>query len=159
MTTRRALLRAAVPLSIFGMLSAAGCETLGLSKRNDDRRDDRIDRSDRADRSDRDDRDRARPAGDSMSPGRRSIPQTARKVREGGRGERLTYRADRDGRLFAYDADSDRVVYTGSIRRDEEFVLDPAADRADISGKSVNTTARLSASDKYNLYFDATENR
>ncbi len=147
MTIRRRLLRSfgalAVASSVFSL--PLGCESLGLgNKGNGDNKD--------ADRTR--DRDPDRPqAGDGARPGRASIPPDARKVREGAAGERVAYRADRDGRVYALDVDDDRVVYGGPLRRDDELALDPAGDRADLNGRPAVTATRLGASHKHNLYF------
>src|SRR5437868_11498672 len=64
------------------------------------------------------------------------VPTTATRVDEGN-AARLTYSPTRDGTLYVYDADDDRVILSTRVRRDERFVLDPDANRATIDGRTV----------------------
>ena len=93
------------------------------------------------------DRDTAR-----SSRGLDEIPTTATRVDEGD-AARLSYSPTRDGTLYVYDADDDRVVLSTRVRRDERFVLDTDANRATIDGRTVLGTG-LSARHRYRLYFD-----
>ena len=80
------------------------------------------------------------------------VPKTATRVDEGN-AARLTYSPTRDGTLYVYDADDDRVILSTRVQRDERFVLDPDANRATIDGRTVLGTG-LSARHRYRLYFD-----
>ena len=100
------------------------------------------------------DRDRDRADTDTVrgSRGLDEIPRTATRVDEGD-AARLNYTPTRDGTLYVYDADDDRVVLSTRVRRDERFVLDTDANRATIDGRTVLGTG-LSARHRYRLYFD-----
>jgi hypothetical protein len=97
------------------------------------------------DRLDRDTRPRATRGIDE-------IPTSASRVDEGN-GPRLTYSPRRDGTLYVYDADDDRLVYSGGVRADDRFSLDPA-DRATVNGRTVLGT-NLNPNHRYRIYFDA----
>ena len=140
---------------------AAGCEANEKEQEKKDRQaarrlekqreQDRIDSRDPdpviGSRDDRLDRDTRRP-----SRGIDEIPTTANRVDEGG-GKRLTYTAGRDGTLYVYDADDDRVIYSGGVRSDERFAMDPANNRATVNGRTV-LGATLKPNHRYRLYFD-----
>lgn len=79
------------------------------------------------------------------------IPRDAVKVEEGV-GDPLRYEADRDGRVYVYDEDDDRVVYSGKLYRDEQFVADPASDVLSVGGKRLGDV-NLRAQHRYRLYF------
>ena len=53
-----------------------------------------------------------------------------------GRGE-MFYTADRSGEIKVYDADADRMVYSGHLRRGERFALNPNGNRAEVNGHTV----------------------
>src|SRR3954452_23203471 len=64
------------------------------------------------------------------------IPTTAPPV-EGGAATGLEYEPTRDGVIYAYDVDADRVIYVGRIRDRERFRLDPEGGRAMINNRTV----------------------
>jgi hypothetical protein len=97
-------------------------------------------------------RDRTTAGGAGRSRGLDEVPTTATRVDEGD-AARLTYSPTRDGTLYVYDADDDRVILSTRVRRDERFVLDTDANRATIDGRTVLGTG-LSARHRYRLYFD-----
>ena len=97
------------------------------------------------------DRD-ARPADDRRSRGLDEIPTTATRVDEGD-ATRLRYSPTRDGTIYVYDADADRVLFSTRLRQDERFILDPEANRATVDGRTVLGTG-LSPRNRYRLYFD-----
>ena len=164
--------RGAAAAAVLGALLAAGCEESGRSgssTRRDRDRDGITDRYDRRtdaddlrrDRDDfrRDDNDRGDVIG--RDPDRRrdtldrrglgEIPREAIKVEEGVGGT-LRYEADRDGRVYVYDEDDDRVVYSGNLYRGEDFVVDPDSDVLSVSGKRLGDV-NLRAQHRYRLYF------
>ena len=99
--------------------------------------------------SDRDtDRDSDRRRGMS------EIPREAVAV-EGGEGVGLRYEPARDGTIYVYDIDADRVVYVGRLQSKERFVLDPSGNRATVDGKTV-FRSDLNPRNRYRLYFDRT---
>jgi hypothetical protein len=152
-------------------VASAGCESLGLGGGTQGdtsrRRTDRTTTTTRRD-SDRYDSDRYDSRGDdtviggrrggrgersgSSGRGLASIPRRAEQVDEGD-GRVVEYRPSRSGTIYAYDVDNDRVVYTGSIRADERFVLNPGENRASLGGEQISVS-NLSARSRYRLYFD-----
>lgn len=165
---RSFFLLAILAVATFGSI---GCEEMGGSSSSSrhDRDDDRVsDRYDRRgdDRRHDDDRRRGdsdgdvigrdpdrRRGGDTLerSSGMRDIPRDAVKVEEGA-GDRLRYEAERDGRIYVYDEDDDRVVYSGNVYRGEDFVVDPGADVLSVNGKRLGDV-NLRAKHRYRVYF------
>lgn len=145
---------------------ATGCE----SNNDDEVRDkdlERIARRDRQRERDRDldpivardrdlDRDRARDRIDDRTaerrPGMREIPADAVAV-DTGEGDRLQHEPNRDGVMYVYDVDDDRVVYVGRVREREQFRLDPEGNRALINSRVV-FRSDLNPRHRYRLYFD-----
>jgi hypothetical protein len=66
--------------------------------------------------------------------------------------DRLRHKPERDGRIFVYDEDDDRVVYDGKLYRGEAFIADPAKDAVTVDGKRVGD-AKLRSNHRYRLYF------
>jgi hypothetical protein len=106
--------------------------------RADSREDDRRDRTDRRD----DGRNRA---GDK-------VPLSATLVGEG-RDEELTYRASRDGTIYVYDAEDERVIGSAGIRDGQRFTIAPDRNRATINNDEVDV-GKLSTRRNYRVYFD-----
>ena len=71
---------------------------------------------------------------------------------EQGTGKTLRYDAERDGRVYVYDEDDDRVVYTGRLYRGEEFVADPDRDLLAVNGKRLDDV-NLRSAHRYRVYF------
>jgi hypothetical protein len=86
--------------------------------------------------------------------GMSEIPREAVAV-EGGEGVGLRYEPARDGTIYVYDIDADRVVYVGRLQSKERFVLDPSGNRATVDGKTV-FRSDLNPRNRYRLYFDRT---
>jgi hypothetical protein len=144
----------AVVLVLVACLAGGGCDS--QSKERDAQK-----RQNRLDRQARRERERAR---DTTAPdqviGRRDrstrgldeVPTTATRVDEGS-GPLLSYAPSRDGTLYIYDTDDDRVVFSTPARQDDRFVLDPDANRATLNGRTVLGTG-LVPSHRYRIYFD-----
>jgi len=79
------------------------------------------------------------------------VPRDAVKVEEGV-GNALRYEPERDGRVYVYDADDDRVVYSGKVYRGEDFVVDPKSDVLSAGGKRLGDV-NLRAQHRYHVYF------
>jgi hypothetical protein len=159
-------LRCVSALVVVGTVALAGfgCESTNKDKEAEKRdkqaakQEKRAREREQASRSDspdqvigRHDTTRDRDTG-RTSRGLDEIPTTATRVDEGN-ATRLTYSPTRDGTVYVYDADDDRVILSTRVRRDERFVLDPDANRATIDGRTVLGTG-LSARHRYRLYFD-----
>ena len=143
----------------------AGCES---DNKDDDVRDkdlERIARSDRDLDRDRDldedldpvvardrDRDRANDRASDRRPGMSEIPADAQAV-DTGEGSRLEHEPARDGVIYVYDVDADRVIYVGRVRERERFRLDPEGNRALINSRTV-FRSDLNPRHQYRLYFD-----
>ena len=82
--------------------------------------------------------------------GKLAIPAGADEV-EAGRGE-LDYEAQRDGKVWVYDAETDKMVYTGPIRDGDRVVVDPDSNRITVGGQTVSEQP-LIQDHKYRIYF------
>lgn len=160
----RCVLGAAVALTCV-----AGCESENSDDKVRDKDLERIARRDRRARDrdldrdldrradpviarDRDRRDRIDDRATTRRPGMEEIPAAAEAV-DTGEGTRLEYEPTRDGVIYVYDADDDRVVYVGRIRDRERFRLDPDAGRGVINSRTV-FRSELNPRHRYRLYFD-----
>lgn len=147
-----------IALPLFGVLSFLAIGCADTKHDNHDRhhgdRDVSIDRHDRA----RDDDvvvvDRSRDhAWDTTHRGLDEVPRQA--VRVGRRDEStpgLYVRPNREGRIYVYSEEGDRVIYSGRLHRHEEFVADPDRDVITIEGKRVSGV-RFRKGDHYRLYW------
>ena len=151
-------------VTIVGCVAAAGCASSEKEQQEQEKKDRqaarRLERQRQRDADaartpdpvigrsdDRVDRDTRR-----TSRGLDEIPTTATRVDEGG-GPRLTFTTSRDGTLYVYDADDDRVIYSGGVRADDRFAMDPADNRATVNGHTV-LGAKLNPNHRYRVYFD-----
>ena len=98
------------------------------------------------------DRDDTGRAADRRRAGLEEIPSDAVAV-EGGEGTGLRYEPARNGTIYVYDVDEDRVVFVGRLQTKERFVLDPSGNRATVDGKTV-FRSDLNPRNRYRLYFD-----
>lgn len=143
------------------MILAIGCEAPDKSRSTPRRDRDGDGISDRYDRRPSDDLRRDDPRADDVigrdpdrtldRRGLSEIPRDAVKVEEGV-GEALRYEPDRDGRVYVYDEDDDRVVYSGNLYRGEQFIVDPESDVLSAGGKRLDDV-NLRAQHRYRLYF------
>jgi len=142
-------------------LAFAGCDS--KNDRDAAKRRERLARRERRDRERDADRaaDRRGPdqvigrgdrSPDRSARGLDEIPRTATRVDEGD-STRLAYSPTRNGTLYLYDVDNDHVVFSSPVREGERFVLDPAANRATVDGRTVLGTG-LDPRHRYRLYFD-----
>ena len=82
--------------------------------------------------------------------GKSAIPAGADEV-DSGRGE-LRYEAQRDGKVWVYDAETDKMVYTGPIRDGDRVVVDPDRNLITVGGETVSEQP-LIRDHKYRIYF------
>jgi len=82
--------------------------------------------------------------------GKMAIPAGAEEV-EAGRGE-LRYSAQRDGKVWVYDAETDKMVYTGPIRDGDRITVDPDRNQIVVGGQTVSEQPLIS-DHKYRIYF------
>ena len=159
------MMRKSLTLSVLSlaMALAVGCEDMRSSDSSTRRDRDRDGISDKYDREPTGD-DRRRSEDDDDVIGRdpdrrrsdtldrpRDVPRDAVKVEEGV-GDTLRYEADRDGRVYVYDEDDERVVYSGNLYRGEDFLVDPDSDVLSVNGKRLGDV-NLRAQHRYRVYF------
>lgn len=82
--------------------------------------------------------------------GKGAIPPGADEV-DSGRGE-LRYEAQRDGKVWVYDAETDKMVYTGQIRDGQRVVVNPGTNQITVGGETVSEQP-LIRDHKYRIYF------
>jgi hypothetical protein len=80
----------------------------------------------------------------------RRLPRDADLVREGV--ERVRWTADLNGEVYVYDVQAERIDYTGSIRRNQEIVVEPGSDRVLIDGRVVQQ-ANLNRNNQHQIFF------
>jgi len=64
----------------------------------------------------------------------------------------LFFEPREDGRIFVRDEDTARVIYTGNLRRGQQFWLNMTREKATVDGHTV-FQAPLRTGDQYQLYF------
>ena len=151
---RSGLRQLSVPalLGVLALSGLAGCEALGLE--DDDKRDRDRERSRGSERISREDRDDRGRSTSSRRGGMSEIPARARRL-ESVHGARFTETFDNDGRLYVYDHDDDRLVYSARVREDERFVFDPAEDEMRLNDKRVGPDdLNLRSAHRYEFYFE-----
>ena len=82
--------------------------------------------------------------------GKSAIPQGADEVTSG-RGV-LRHTVQRDGRVWVYDAETDKMVYTGTVRDGDRIAVDPDRNQITVGGTTVSEQP-LVRDHKYRLYF------
>ena len=148
------LLKRAFPALLFGLAIVAGCETLGLGGDNKDNTSSRNDRISR-DRTTARNRDRGGYDGSAMkypADFDNGIPSGARLVREVDTNGGVSFKTPHDGKLYVYDVDAKRVIWSGFMRDGERFQIDSNSGRASIDGQSV-TNRDLNPDHRYRIYF------
>jgi hypothetical protein len=83
--------------------------------------------------------------------GMAEVPRDARRV-DLGDGPRVTYHADRSGRVYLYDVDADRVIYSDNVRRGDEVVADPDRGSLELNDRRLSDVT-LPERHAYRLYF------
>lgn len=146
-------------------LALGGCEMLeGTGSSDDYDRDDPISGRDPVSRDRYDDRyDDRSGNGDDVTlddildgdrdsdRGYAAIPRTARMLDES-RGE-ISIEAPDDGRMYVYDVDARRLVYSTSVRRGERFTVKPEIDKISLDGVVV-FDSNLERRNEHRVYFD-----
>jgi hypothetical protein len=150
--------RIASAVLVVACVAAFGCDSMNKDKKDAEKEQRRAEkrRQREAERAPDQvigrDRDRSPAGSDRSLRGLDDIPTTATRVDEGS-GPRLTYSPTRDGTLYVYDGDDDKVIFSTRVRQDERFALDPDANKATVDGRTVLGTG-LSPRHRYRLYFD-----
>jgi len=150
------LVNKSIPALLLGLALVAGCDTLGLGGNNDNSKDKTTSKDDRISR---DKNTRTRDRGDYdgtimkyPSDFDNGIPTGAKLVREIDTNGGVSYKAAHDGKLYVYDVDSKRVLWSGNIRDNERFTIDSQNGRATLNGESVSNRD-LNPDHQYRLYF------
>ncbi len=78
------------------------------------------------------------------------VPKGAVMVKEGE--GRLAYEPDRDGHVWVYDADDDRLVFERDVNANEKFVVDARDNRIALNGERVSTRD-LRSNHRHRIYF------
>ena len=90
--------------------------------------------------------------GRSVGSGSKKVPDNARKIAEA-RNSRVVHRTLRDGTIYVVDATTNKVIFTGPVRSNDNIVVDPKADNISINDTEVSVNDKLEPSHKYALYF------
>lgn len=67
--------------------------------------------------------------------------------------KQLSYKASEPGTLYVYDFDNNRFVYVGPLNAGEQFVLEPASNRATVNKQPVPLVHDTNDRDQYRVYF------
>jgi len=151
------LIKRTIPALLLGLALVAGCDTLGLGGDNKDNKDDSSTRDDRIsrDRTTTRNRDRGGYDGSAMkypADFDNGIPSGAGLVREVDTNGGVSFKTPHDGKLYVYDVDAKRVIWSGFMRDGERFQIDSNSGRANIDGQSV-INRDLNPDHRYRLYF------
>jgi hypothetical protein len=82
------------------------------------------------------------------------IPSSALMVSQGD--EQLAYQAPSDGNIYVYDAETDRMVYSGKIEKGDTITVDPEKDRISIDG-ATKVEKAINAGNRHKIFFDRDE--
>ncbi len=137
----------------LGLALTAGCDSLGLGGNNDSSSDKTTNRDDRISRDRGTARTRDRGGFEMKYPADfdNGVPSGARLVREAN-GQDVQYKTPHDGKLYVYDVDSRRVVWSGNMRDGERFTMDSRNGRARIENQDI-MNKDLNPDHQYRLYF------
>ena len=79
------------------------------------------------------------------------IPEDAVILREGKHS--LSATAIRAGTVYVYDDSAHKLLYSGSVARDDNVMIDPTADRITINGKTV-AQSEIDNDHKFKIFLD-----
>lgn len=94
-------------------------------------------------------------AGIAGCSGHASIPGSAHNV-TGGVGK-LAYTAEGNGNVYLLDADKNKKVFEGHVRRGDQVVVEPTRDRIVVAGDQADHQPALNPNHRYQIYFDRAE--
>ena len=145
-------LKKTVPALVLGLALVGGCEALtgDRDNNNDDTNPPRHDRISTRDRGGNDGTVMKYPADFDYG-----IPTGAHLAREIDQDGSLNYKAPHDGKLYLFDADSKRVVWSGSVRDNDRFSIDTRDNRASLNNDQnlIRNNRDLNPDHRYRLYF------
>jgi len=90
--------------------------------------------------------------GGCMSERNAQIPSTAERVAEG-TGD-VSYRAPDNGRVYVFDRNDDRIVFTGDVDKDQLVVVDTKNDRITVGDKVVSEKS-LHPGNAHRIFFES----
>jgi len=142
-----------LPALLLGLALTAGCETLGLGGNDNKDSSDKTTRDDRISKDRGTARNRDHTSYEMKYPADfdNGVPSGARLVREAN-GRDVQYKTPHDGKLYVYDVDSKRVVWSGYMRDGERFTFDAQNGRARIGDQDI-MNRDLNPDHQYRLYF------
>jgi hypothetical protein len=79
------------------------------------------------------------------------VPAEAQLV-EQGTGDK-SFRADRAGRVWAWDDDRKLVIYTGELSKGDRFTIAPRMNRASINGQQLTLGQQMMRDNVHKIYF------
>jgi len=82
--------------------------------------------------------------------GKNAIPAGADEV-AADRGV-LRHTVQRDGKIWVYDAETDKMVYTGQVHDGDKVIVDPGTNQITVGGTTVSEQP-LIRDHKYRIYF------
>ena len=142
----------AFPALILGLALTAGCESLtgDRDNNNDDTLPPRHDRIST--------RDRGGYQGDVMkypADFDNGIPTGAHLAREIDQDGSLNYKAAHDGKLYLFDVDTKRVIWSGSVRDNDHLSIDSRDNRVTLNNDQnvLRNNRDLNPDHRYRLYF------
>jgi hypothetical protein len=83
-----------------------------------------------------------------------SVPADARSVARQSGSNPVNFTAPDDGSIFVYDRSSQKMVYSGRLRRGDTLELDPRRDEVRVEGRAV-LESDLRDLNEYQVWFDA----
>ena len=83
-----------------------------------------------------------------------SVPADAQSVARQSGSNPINFTAPDDGNAFVFDRSTQKMVYSGRLKRGETLELDPRRDGVRVDGRKVVET-RLRDLNEYQVWFDA----
>lgn len=89
-----------------------------------------------------------------MSNRHEEIPSTALMAAEGD--ERLAFAAQDNGKVYVYDVNDDRMIYSGTVSEGDEVILDPEHDQLTVDGRTALEDG-IRRGNRHQIFFEARE--
>ena len=83
----------------------------------------------------------------------KSVPADARSIARQTGSNPVNFTAPEDGNIFVYDRSTQKMVYSGRLRRGDTLELDPKRDEIRVDGRSV-LESNLRDLNEYQVWFD-----
>lgn len=147
------MFKKALPALLLGLALTAGCESLGLGGDTENNNDGSV--PPRRDRVSQKDRDRGGYDGTAMkypADFDHGIPSGAHLAREIDTNGSVSYKAPHEAKLYMYDVDARRVIWSGVVRDGERFRFDSRDGKASVGDQSIMNNRDLNPDHQYRLY-------